>query len=124
MAYEITGKLQVIKDTEQVNDRFKKREFVIETQNDQYPQVLLFEAAQDKVSLIDNFQVGQTVTVHFDIRGRKWTSPKNEDRYFITLSPWRIEPAGGNAGSGPAPVPPPSMADLPPESDEDDVLPF
>ena len=31
MSFELTGKLIAVSDTQQVSDRFKKREFVLET---------------------------------------------------------------------------------------------
>ena len=38
----VEGKLKRIHDEQVISDRFKKREFVIETE-EQYPQVLMFQ---------------------------------------------------------------------------------
>jgi hypothetical protein len=47
-------------------------------------------------------------------------------RHFLSLSANRIERAGAAAASGPsaAQAPPPSLADMPTGSSEDDDLPF
>ena len=34
------------------------------------------------------------IEVSFNIRGREWTSPQGEVKYFNTLEAWRIEKMG------------------------------
>jgi hypothetical protein len=90
---EVTGKLVDVMATNQVSEKFRKREFVLETtENPQYPEFICFELVQDKVDMIDPYQLGQQLTVKFDLRGRKWTSQKDGTvRYFNTLNAWRID---------------------------------
>ncbi|RZK23182.1 MAG: DUF3127 domain-containing protein, partial [Hymenobacter sp.] len=38
MAYDVTGRLHEIFDEQQVSEKFRKREFVLEVQDGQYPQ--------------------------------------------------------------------------------------
>ena len=59
----IEGKVKRILDEQVISERFKKREFVIETE-EQYPQVLVFQLAQDKTNLIDPLSVGDKVEVY------------------------------------------------------------
>ncbi len=87
---EVTGKVKVINETEQVTDSFKKRELVVTTK-ETYPQHIFIEFAQDKCSLLDNYQVGQNVKVSINLRGREWVSPQNEVKHFNTIVGWRIE---------------------------------
>ena len=100
--FKLTGSIVTIKETEQVTEKFSKREFVIEDASSMYPQMILFQAAQDKCAMLDNFAEGETVEVSFNLRGREWTNPKpkkGEDpvRYFNTLDAWRIESVSNNA---------------------------
>lgn len=91
---EIKGKLLEIFDEVQISDRFKKREFVIEyAENLQYPEYIKLECIQDKCNMLDNFSIGQEVNVSINLKGRKWTDPKGEVKYFNTIQAWRIEPA-------------------------------
>ena len=90
---QLTGNIKLIKDTVQATDTFKKREFVITT-NDMYPQDIIIQMVQDKVGLLDAYKVGQDVTVSINLRGREWTSPQGEVKYFNTIEGWRIEEAG------------------------------
>lgn len=88
---EITGTLKQVNATEKVSDKFQKREFVLTTEeNTPYPQHVQFQATQDKCSMLDSLQPGQTVRVQFNLRGREWNGPQGT-KYFNTLEAWRIE---------------------------------
>ncbi len=96
---DITGILKVKSEAQQVSDKFKKRDFVLTDNSSQYPQHISFQLTQDKCNLIDVYNVGAEIKVHFNLRGREWASPQGEIKYFNTLEAWRIE---GGANSGPA----------------------
>ena len=112
---EVVGKIKVIGAQQQVSATFVKRELVVTT-NEQYPQHIMIEFAQDKVDLIDPYQVGQEVKVHINLRGRLWTSPQGEDKYFNSIHGWRIEKVGEapvQAQQAPAPIQEHPENDLP-----------
>lgn len=97
MAIETTGKLFKIFETKQVTERFSKREFVVEVQDGKYPQTVLFQLTGDRCANLDSFREGDEVRIEFNLRGREWTSPKGEVRYFNSLDVWRLNPV--NKGS-------------------------
>ena len=109
---QVKGTIKVINQTQVISEKFSKREFVL-TDESQYPQDILFQATQDKCSLLDNIGVGQQVEVSFNLRGREWTSPAGEVKYFNTLEAWRIEVVGGL-----------SKTPTTPANEEEDGLPF
>lgn len=90
---QIQGTITEIKDEQIVTASFKKREFVIKT-GDQYPQEILLEFTQDKCDELNKASIGQDVKVDFNIRGRSWTNPQGETKYFNTLQAWRIGSVG------------------------------
>ena len=124
---EVSGKIKVLKETQTVGTSgFKKREVVIRTE-EQYPQPLMIELTQDKTNLIDAYKVGDNVTISINIRGREWTSPKGEVKYFTSLQGWRIQ--GAQAAQPTAASTPPPSFDAPGKPDfstdeADDDLPF
>ncbi|GJM61311.1 DUF3127 domain-containing protein [Persicobacter diffluens] len=123
----IQGKLVEIYAVQNVSDRFRKREFVIEyADNPQYPQFIKFEFIQDACEELDKYQVGQDVNVEFNLRGRKWVNPQGQAVYFNTLQAWRLSPAAATAvPEAPGAVPPPPAE--PPfitNDDSGDDLPF
>jgi hypothetical protein len=97
--FQVQGILKVKNNEVQVNERFKKREFVLTVEpSSQYPQQVQFQLVQDKCSLLNDFNVGEEIKVSFNLRGREWTRD-NEVRYFNTLDAWRIERAGNSTTS-------------------------
>jgi hypothetical protein len=128
MSFQITGILKVKGAEQVVSDKFKKREFVLTDNQSQYPQHVSFQLAQDKCSLIDNFEVGQEIKVSFNLRGREWNDPKSgQIKYFNSLDAWRIEsnmsaPVGG--GSAPSASTEVSTPVFSASAADDDDLPF
>ncbi len=74
-----------------MSEKFRKRELVLTDNSSQYPQHISFQFTQDKVDLLDKHKVGDEIKVHYNLRGRLWTSPQGEDKYFNTIEGWRIE---------------------------------
>jgi len=91
MSFEVSGKLHVKNDTVQVTDRFSKREFVLEIEDGMYPQHIKFQLTQDRVSLLDAFEVSDMLHVSFNLKGREYTNPQGEVSYFTNLNAWRIQ---------------------------------
>jgi translation initiation factor IF-3 len=89
--FNITGTLKVKFDEQKVSERFRKRDFVIQENSSQYPQLISFQLVQDRCNLIDNFKENDEVRVFFNLRGREWKSPQGETKYFNTIEAWKIE---------------------------------
>ena len=87
---ELTGKIKVINETQTFGERgFRKRELVLTTKED-YPQDILIEFVQDKVDVLDNFGIGEEVSISINIRGKEWINPDGEARYFNSILGWKI----------------------------------
>ena len=122
---KIEGKLHAKMDVAQVTQTFRKREFVVEySDNPMYPQFVKLELVQDNVNLIDSFEVGQMVSVEFNLRGREWKAPDGETKYFNTLAAWRIQPVGGATPQPGADVPDSVYETASMSNDNADDLPF
>ncbi|MEC9459649.1 MAG: DUF3127 domain-containing protein [SAR324 cluster bacterium] len=128
---EIKGTIKKISATVQISERFRKREFVVEyASNPDYPQPLQFEMVQDRCELLDPFQEGQQVEISFDLRGREWTNPQGQVKYFNTLQAWKLvaekssvnHPAPKPAKTETGPVPQEQPGWL--ENETSDDLPF
>jgi hypothetical protein len=131
--FKFTGTIKVIQPTQQVTEKFAKREFVVTDTTSMYPQDIMFQATQDKCSMLDSYNVNDQVEVSFNLRGREWTSPQGEVKYFNSLEAWRIEKVGAGVPQG-MPQGGPSAMNLDPISaapsaavnveSADDDLPF
>lgn len=126
---ELQGSIKLIGDTKTFGaNGFRKREIVITTE-EQYPQDLLVEFIQDKCDLLSQFAPGQKVTVGINLKGREWTSPQGEVKYFNSIQGWRIEAQSASSGTSSSTLPPlPPLDSFPvadDTTDEDfDDLPF
>lgn len=86
MSFELTGKLVQIGETVSIGaNNFKKREFVIET-DETYPQKIKMELTQEKCNLLDNKKEGDVIRTFFNLRGSEW-----QNKFFVNLQAWRIE---------------------------------
>lgn len=124
---EVQGRIKMIDETKTYgNNGFRKREVVVTTE-EQYPQHIMVEFVQDKCDLLNNHSVGQMVKISINLRGREWTNPQGETKYFNSIQGWRIENVQEeNSGENIPPVPPMEAfepADNVKEEDHDD-LPF
>lgn len=120
--YQLTGLIKVINDTQEISEKFKKREFVVTDNSGQYPQDILLQLTQDRVGLIDGYQVGQQVTVSFNLRGREWTNKEGKVVYFNSLDAWKVQAPQDVNSAPPAMDTPPIEAVASSEGDDD--LPF
>jgi len=87
----VSGIIKTIGETKQITDKFKKRELILTTK-DQYPQTLCIEFIKDQCDLLDKYADGAEVKVDINLKGREWTSPDGEVKYFNSIQGWRIFP--------------------------------
>lgn len=88
---EIQGRIkQIFLSQTMGQNGFEKRDLVIITE-DIYPQTIIIQFTQQRCDLLDSLQVGQRVKVYVNIRGREWTNPQGETKYFNTIEGWKIE---------------------------------
>ena len=102
---------------------FKVLKFVVETTDEQYPQVLELQCTQDKAdNLIKYNKVGDMVDCSINLRGREWVNPQGETKVFNTIEAWKVFKAedGATASTPPALFKP--ATDI--KEEEQDSLPF
>jgi hypothetical protein len=110
-----------------VNERFRKREFVIEHKESgsgqAYVDFIKFQLTQEKCELIDESWLRQDVTVTFNIRGNRWE--KNGMANYITnLNALSVTRGIAVAENGQQAIVSPRLEDAPSPSPEMDDLPF
>ena len=122
---ELSGKVIAVLEprggVSKTGNAWKVQEYVIET-HDQYPRKMCFDVfGEDKISQF-NIQVGEELTVHFDIDAREW-----QGRWFNSIRAWKVDRAQAGPDMPPADAPFPPMNAAPVDfsaGDEKDDLPF
>ncbi|NLV18083.1 MAG: DUF3127 domain-containing protein [Bacteroidetes bacterium] len=126
MAFEITGKIIDILPVNQVSDKFRKREFVIEKKetgnNVVFTDYIKFQLIQDKCDIINESYLNEDVRIWFNLKGNKWERD-GKINYFTNLDAWKIEKI--NPGNIQTDIPSDNIPeDIPPEIDDLSDLPF
>jgi hypothetical protein len=129
---EITGKIIAVLEprggvSARTGSAWKAQEYVLETQ-EQYPRKMVFDIfGEDKIAQFA-IQVGEVLTVSFDIDAREWNG-----RWFNSIRAWKVERGAAVADqpmAAPAASPvPPTAAPFPstpeaPAANANDDLPF
>jgi hypothetical protein len=110
----------------QVSDKFKKREFVIEKKDSGGAAVFIdyikFQLVQDKCDLINESFLNEEVKIWFNLKGNKWERD-GKINYFTNLDAWKIEKtsAAGKEQNNP---PQNTLEDFPADNEELSDLPF
>lgn len=119
MNFEILGKVILKEDTQKMSEKFSKREFVIEVENERnsdWNDFIKFQLTQDRCDLLETVSVDESIKVSFNIKGHKWEKD-GKMNYFSNLEAWRIEKMQAVS------TPEFNAADMPPALEEDN-LPF
>ena len=125
---ELQGTVKKIGETQTFASGFQKRDLVLLTE-EQYPQPIQIDFLSDKIDLLQNVKEGEIVKIGINIRGREWSNPQGEVKYFNSITGWRIEKVSGENTNTQAPqpntfqTPAPATSTDPFENEQDD-LPF
>ncbi len=112
--------LPEVSGVSKAGNAWKKKEYVLENTEGQFPRKIAFTCFGDNADKI-NLQVGQVATIYFDIESREFNG-----RWYTDIRCWRADveqpaaaaPAAAPAAPGAVP-PPPAMP-----AGGDDEFPF
>tara|TARA_R110002051_G_scaffold154782_1_gene226937 strand:+ start:2969 stop:3358 length:390 start_codon:yes stop_codon:yes gene_type:complete len=95
-SFEIIGTLKLVGGIQSFDSGFTKREFVIEVEDGDYPQMVKFECVKERTSLTNNSKANDQVKVSFEIRGNEY-----KGKYYVNLNAWQVENLSPPAQDGP-----------------------
>jgi len=87
---KITGTLKIKKDTQVVSEAFSKREFVLTVVDGAFSNDILIQLTKDKVTLINDINIGDMLEVEVNLKGKEWNSPSGEVKYFNSIECWKV----------------------------------
>ena len=107
MSYEIKGKLIFKGDIIDVSDKFRKREFVVETSENSngqtFTEKVKLQLTQKNCGVIDSISVGDNINTHFNIKGSEW-SKGGKTSYFTNLDAWKVDKIDENGDISESPI--------------------
>ena len=126
MAFQITGKLELVGETiartpKNGGQPFYRREFVLDCTRynpdtgepwENHPK---FELSGNNCPVIDQFQIGQRVTVDFSLKGAKYLEEETgEIKYFTSVNAFKVTLAEQQYSQQNAQVASPAAQPVPP----------
>ena len=151
MPNQVTGRMLAIGQTVQIpsktgGDPFLKREFLLDAttydpytgERSQYENVLPLEVSGDKCAELDQYRIGDVITVSFALQGREWTNQDGQVKRMVSIRCYKLEArrpvqqvaqAAQPVQPTVQPVPQPTYQQFPPPVDAngdivEDPLPF
>lgn len=124
---DFTGKIIAILPprggVSKAGNEWKVQEYVIEDHG-QYPRKMCFDVFGEEKIKEFNIQMGEELTVSFDIDARQW-----QDRWFNSIRAWKVERVGASnvapqADGAMVPPPTPEVSSDFLSGDVKDDLPF
>lgn len=104
MSNQITGRLVWVGQTFQIPSKtggapFLKREFLLDAttydpytgQRNEYENILPLEVSGDKCAELDQFKIGDVITVSFALQGRSWTNQDGELKRMASIRCYKLE---------------------------------
>lgn len=104
MANQITGRLVQIGQPIQIPSKsggqaVTKREFLLDAtthdpytgERSEYENILPLEVIGEKCNELNQFKVGDVITVSFALQGRQWTNQTGEQKRMISVRCYKIE---------------------------------
>lgn len=104
MANQITGRLVYIGQLQEIPSKsggnpFVKREFLLDAtthdpytgERSQYENILPLEVSGDKCAELDQFRVGDVITVSFALQGREWTNQDGQVKRMVSVRCYKLE---------------------------------
>lgn len=144
MANQITGRLVAIGQSQEIPSKnggnpFVKREFILDAtthdpytgERSQYENILPLEVSGDKCAELDQFRIGEVVTVSFALQGREWTNQDGHVKRMVSIRCYRLEARKSIQQTTPQPAQlptqpmrQPAYQQFPPPVEPKDDLPF
>lgn len=114
-SFEMIGTVKIVMEPMTFASGFTKREFVITTEDERFPQMIKFQTVNERCALLTGLAPNDRIKVRFDVRGS--LSTKNGERYFVDLQAFQIDKLDGKSQSV-------TRDDVEPTPTEDEPMPF
>jgi single-stranded DNA-binding protein len=104
MSNQVTGRLVYIGQPQEIPSKsggnpFVKCEFILDAttrdpytgERSQYENILPLEVSGDKCAELDNYRVGDVITVSFALQGREWTNQDGQVKRMVSIRCYKLE---------------------------------
>ena len=91
MKFDLEGKLSDVKPTQQITEKFKKREFIVECSDGNYTEFIKCEATGETTSKLDNAKIGSQIIVQCALKGRYFNKKDGTQGHANNIIAYNIQ---------------------------------
>tara|TARA_R110002124_G_scaffold251512_2_gene416748 strand:+ start:175 stop:528 length:354 start_codon:yes stop_codon:yes gene_type:complete len=117
MELHIEGTLKKKFDVVTRKNDFKSMEFIVKTEDDNYPQLIKIQALKTNIEKVIDLPEGTKAKWHCNLKGRAWENAEGKTIYFNSIEVWRVEIIGTDLKEEP-------KEEVTTTNDSGDELPF
>jgi hypothetical protein len=96
---EVQGTIYAIGPVQEVSEKFRKQEIILETLNGEYTQHIKLQFAQKKIDLLQSFAPGSEVVCQINIAGKLYKNKEGKEDSFTNIVCWKIDNVGTNVNT-------------------------
>jgi single-strand DNA-binding protein len=82
---ELGGFIEHVGDTQQISEKFSKRDFVLRIDSGKYTEFIRCEATNASCDMLNGFKQDEEVKISVYLTGRKYNKPTGEVAYFTSV---------------------------------------
>ena len=91
LSLELNGTLHEVYPTQQITDKFSKRDFILEIPNGNYLQHIKCEATGKTCGSLDGVRIGSQIQAKCDLRGRIYQKKDGTKGQMNSIVAWDIK---------------------------------
>lgn len=119
MNYTFEGTVKVLGSVQEFDSGFKKREIIVSSLDEKYPQDIKFEFFKDSLEKLEPIKSGDLVKLSFNLRGNEYNG-----KYFTNLVGFHIAKIKQGTKTETTESLPPVSSQVMSPADAEDDLPF
>jgi hypothetical protein len=98
---EVQGTIYAIGQIQEITDKFKKQEIILETLNGEYTQHIKVQFTQKRIDLLQAFAPGSEVVCSINLTGKLYKNKEGKEDCFTSVDCWKINNVGTNVITNP-----------------------
>ena len=96
---EVQGTIYAIGPIQEITDKFKKQEFILETLNGEYTQHIKVQFTQKRIDLLQALAPGNEVVCSINLTGKLYKNKEGKEDCFTSVDCWKIGLVIDNVGT-------------------------
>ena len=94
---EVQGVIYSIGQVQEITEKFKKQEIILQTINGEYSQHIKIQFTQKRIDILQGFKIGDNVECSINLTGKLYKNKEGKEDCFTSVDCWKIKKVDNNA---------------------------